>query len=241
MSTLSNKIQSKIEDRYSFDDSRHCHMLDGKPLIGVTTCLGIIAKPALVPWAVKLAVEYMENWLESDSPYESRAEALANAKKAHTEKKDTAGTFGKNVHKACEEWIKEGKNPEGLDEKEQKAFDNFKSWAETHNVKFLESEINVWSEEMWTGGICDLVLEIDGKKYIGDIKTSSAIYPEHFIQCSAYSEMLKDRYPDVHGMVIINLQKTGKLDHKFNYEVKENFEAFKAALHLYKFLKNEKK
>ena len=232
-------MTTKEIERYHFDSVRHIHMLDGRPLIGVTSALSTIAKPAIVPWAVKLAVEYMKNWLESDSPYESREEALANAKKAHTENRDTAGTFGKNVHKAVEEWIKDGKEAE-LEGKELQAFENFKSWAASLNVKFLESEINIWNEELWIGGICDLVLEIDGKKYIGDIKTSSAIYPEHFIQCSAYAEMLKDRYPDIHGLVIINLQKTGKLDHKFNLEVKENFEAFKSALHLYKFLKNEK-
>ena len=46
---------------------------------------------------------------------------LVDAKKAHTAKKDKAADVGTLVHKAVEEWVKEGVEPT-LDEKGKKMF-----------------------------------------------------------------------------------------------------------------------
>ena len=42
---------------YSFDEAKHCHTLDGKVLLGVTSVLGKWDKGGLIAWAWKLGKE----------------------------------------------------------------------------------------------------------------------------------------------------------------------------------------
>jgi phospholipid-translocating ATPase len=74
------------------------------------------------------------------------------------------------------------------------------------------------------------------KLYVGDVKTSSAIYPEFFIQASAYAKGLEEMglYKDFHGVVIVNVPKKGGLEVKENYDIDGNFNCFKACLTIIK-------
>ena len=58
----------------------------------------------------------------------------------------------------------------------------------------IKSEFNLYSIEMWTGGICDLVAEKDGKQYIMDFKTSGSVQTKYFYQMAAYNLMYKEMY-----------------------------------------------
>ena len=120
----------------------------------------------------------------------------------------------------------------------EKAFNNFVNWAEENSVKFLESEKHLWSEKMWTGGIVDLVIEMNGKKYIADIKTSSGIYNEAFFQMAAYDLMLKEmgEGKDIEGYIVINLKKDGTMDLKMATDMDLNQQAFLSALSLYQII-----
>lgn len=252
-----------VKGAYTFDEKKHLHTLDGKPLTGVTTILGVIAKPMLIQWAANMAVDYIAANLKSpiDSYSEIEGggmvtpEVLKEARTAHRKKKESAGEFGTTVHNAIEKWVNmkilgaEIHLDIKLPEMEQKAFDHFVKWATDNNVKFLESEKHVYSRSLWVGGICDIVCEIDGKRFVADIKTSSGIYPEAFIQCSAYAKMLeemgeyKEVWDNYHGKVIkqafdgvliLNCNKKGGFEHAFNYDIEGNFECFKAATVIYR-------
>ena len=52
-------------EEYRFDEEGHKHELlkDGewKPLIGVTTALSVISKPALIQWSANMAVAYVQD------------------------------------------------------------------------------------------------------------------------------------------------------------------------------------
>ncbi len=220
---------------YRFDKENHIHLLDEKPLHGVTTVLRVISKPALIQWSANMACDYVKTNLKSIGDLEG---VLKEARTAHRKKKETAGEWGEVVHNVIEQWIKEGTEPQDLDEKQQEVFDKFKKWSTDNNVKFIESEKNVWSEKMLTGGILDLVFEMDGKRYIGDIKTSSGIYDEAFFQMAAYHLMLLDmgEGDDIHGYIVINLKKDGTMDMKRADNLKINQEAFLHALGLHKIL-----
>jgi hypothetical protein len=216
---------------YKFDKKNHIHTLDDKPLCGITTVLGVISKPFLIQWSANMACEYVEKNLKDlkDLP-----EVLKEAKVAHRKKKEKAGDWGTQVHEAVEEWIKTGQEPK-FDGKQQMAFNNFKKWAEDNKVKFLESEKHLYSEEMWTGGICDLIFEMNGKKYVGDIKTSSGIYKEAFFQMGGYHLMLEEMgVNDIEGYIVINLKKDGTIDTMLAENMQVNKDAFKYALGLYK-------
>jgi hypothetical protein len=232
---------------YEFDEVKHIHKLRGKALTGVTTILGMKAKPALIQWSANEAVKYIENHvviahvnaatgvgsIEFDMAF---TELLEKAKYAHRQKKEGAADFGTHVHNAIEVWIKEKKLPDTLTPEEQVAFDNFKEWAETEKVEFLESEMPVYSEKCWVGGICDFVAKINDKVWIGDIKTSSAIYPEYFWQTSAYQLAMQElgMYPEIEGHVIVNVKKNGKVDVERSYSYERNVRGFLACLELYR-------
>jgi hypothetical protein len=249
---------------YTFDEKEHLHMLDGKHLTGVTTILGVIAKPMLIQWAANMACDYIKEKAtpfthEGKEIYSVYEEILKEARVAHRKKKESAGEFGTNVHNAIETFIKglitnSSEEPlravlNTLTPLELKAVEHFTKWAQDNKVKFLESEKHVYSRSLWVGGICDIVCEIDGKRYVADIKTSSGIYPEAFIQCSAYAKMLEemgmqvaehenevrpDLYSKFDGVLILNCNKKGGFEHAFNYDIEGNFECFKAAVKIYR-------
>lgn len=235
---------------YKFNKEEHIHTLDDIPLHGVTTVLSVIAKPALIQWSANEAIKYIKensSGFQSidgqSTPFYSGIDdgLLDKARYAHRSKKDKAGDWGTTIHKAVEDWIKEGKEP-SLEESQQKAFTNFKNWVEENKIEFLESEKHVWSKELWIGGITDMVIKMDGKKYVADIKTSSGIYDEMFFQMAAYALCLEEmgEHKDIEGYLVVNLKKDGNIDFKRADNMAINKEAFLAALTLHK-IKNSLK
>ncbi len=235
---------------YEFNKEKHHHSFDGKPLMGVTTVLSVISKPMLIQWAANMACDYIKDaqvWkLVPETPpmvmidRSDLDNLIKEARSAHRKKKEKAGDWGTAVHAAIENWIKFGGLPE-LEDTQMIAFNDFKEWAEDNKVKFIESEKHVWSEKMWTGGIVDLVFEMEGKKYIGDIKTSSGIYNEAFFQMGAYHLMLEEMgVKDIEGYIVINLKKDGTMDLKRADNMKINQDAFLSALNLYKIINSLK-
>lgn len=239
MSTKETGIEST---GYAFNKARHFHSFDGKPLSGVTTILAVIAKPALIQWAANQAVEYIKAHATVYGPVTAivPVEAIEAASSAHRKKKETAGDWGTQVHAWVEAYIKASIDntdaPQILEGLQGDSCKHFIKWATDNKVKFLESEKNVWSTEMWIGGITDIVCEIDGQKWIADVKTGSGIYPEHFFQMAAYGMCLKEMgaYDGVAGHIVLNLTKDGKFNEKRSVSNEDNEKAFLAALTLYR-------
>lgn len=225
---------------YTFNEAKHIHELDGKPLMGVTTVLSVISKPMLIQWSANMAVDYIE--AKFDHELGLTPELLKFARVAHRTKKEKAGTWGTEVHEAIENWIKKAPSIALQQENQQVVFDKFVDWATKNNVEFLESEKHVYSREHWIGGIVDLVFMMDGKKYIGDIKTSSGIYNEAFFQMGAYNLCLEDmgEHKDIEGYIVINLKKDGTMDLKRADNMEINKQAFKHALGLHQIINSLK-
>jgi hypothetical protein len=236
-------------EKYRFLENKHRHelLVDGewKPLIGVTTALSVISKPALIQWASDMAVKYIQdvvsktdnwNWSTLDWP-----KLFEEAKSAHRVKKEIAGQSGTDVHKEIENLVVgqiSGNN--GMFTGEEKSpipqVQKFIDWAVENKVVFIESEKHVYSEKLWVGGILDLVLEMGGKRLIGDIKTSSGIYNEAFFQMGAYDLCLEEMGEKVDGYLVINLKKTGEFDLKIAENKEINRRAFLSALELHKII-----
>jgi hypothetical protein len=232
MSALPKDNKDKIG--YSFDPTRHIHLLEGRPLMGVTTVLGVISKGnVLIDWSARMATEYIRDNLKSMDDLEM---VLEEAKNAHRKKKERAGDWGTALHKIIEDFIKDGKEPLNLDDNQGKCFSLFKSWATENNVEFLESEKHVYSKTDWVGGIADIIAVVNGKKMICDIKTGSGIYPEMWAQMGAYHLCLEDmgEHKDIQGYMIINLKKDAKIDFGVSENMQFNKDFFRAALQLYK-------
>ena len=225
---------------YHFDKARHIHKFGDKNLYGVTSVLQTISKPQLIPWAAGMATEYVKGRWKVGKAYskEERDEILEQAKNAHTRKKEKSGDIGTTAHAAVEVFTKTGQEYTGEDPQISEMSSVFIQWAKDNNAIFIESEMNVWSERLWIGGILDFIVEIDGKKYIGDLKTSSGIYIEHFLQAAAYDLCLEEMgRDDIHGYVIVNIDKSGGMKTMFRTDRDELKAAFEHCLGLHKSLK----
>lgn len=261
MEKIKEKIKKDSEEGFRFDFSedkngkkRHNYFFNGKRMTGVTTILDVLAKPALIQWAANMAVNYIKEKAKWNDPFltlEEYEKVLEEARKAHIIKKETAGQKGTDVHAEIEKLIKEAiektngviENWNGgkeLGEKEKQII-NFISWTQLNKVQFLASEKKVFSSKLFVAGCADFTCVIDEKKYIGDIKTSSGIYPEMFYQTAAYRMLLEEMgEKDFHGSLIVNIKKDGTFsqnDVQMRYDYESEKEGFLAALTIYR-LKN---
>jgi len=230
-----------MADIYRFNKSTHLHeIFDGKewrPATGITTVLSVISKPALIDWAANEAVNFISENFEG----ELTPELLRMARSAHIRKKEEAGQKGTDIHTEAEKIIKEaiktnsGFIPEELTS-EIPQIQKLLDWAKMNKVKFLESELNLYSVNHFLGGICDFVCEIDGEIWIGDLKTSSDIYPEFFWQMAGYQILAEEMgiYPGIKGHIILNLRKDGGFAEKRSISNEDNKDAFLACLKIYR-------
>lgn len=226
---------------FYFDEAAHAYYLDGRKMTGVTTILGVLAKPFLIPWASKMAIEYIkENSAKtSEGEYLSITdELLLKAQNAHAQKRDKAADVGTLAHALVETYIKTNNFTPSGNEQVDGMVMLFIAWAQKEKVKFLASEKVVWSRDNFYGGKFDFLCEIDGKTYLGDYKTGSGIYFDMFLQCAGYQIALEEREPEtkIDGHIIVNTTKTGKFNVETHYDYETTKQGFLAALKLYRLL-----
>lgn len=236
-------IKNKLYDKkveLIFDTFKHRYTLDNKVVPSVTTVLSVINKPALVNWAANSAIEYVSTQIEAGKAYdEIELETIFEAgRKNHYQKKTDAGTIGSFLHKWVEDYIKQQNPSMPVNEALKEAVGKFLNWASEHKVKFLSSEQVVYSQKYGYTGTLDFICKIDGKLYLGDLKTSSGIYPEYLIQTAAYRQARTEEYPNEKyaGQMILRIGKEGGFEFAVvkDYGVyKEMLVAFIAALKLY--------
>lgn len=240
------KVIEHNGDVYRFDEDKHVHSLNGKPLTGVTSLIDkTLSKPALIPWAVKTTIE----WIQNNCPLQSSIDGtsayivtkldLENAKKEHSKRKTDAGDWGTRVHSSCEQWCITGELP--VDEDILPSVMNFVNFIQDNGFVVKGVERNVWSKEWWIGGIFDLVLEKDGKVYIADIKTSSGIYDSHFIQMGAYYKCILENnwqkdygVEEFSGAIVINLKKDGKIATCFSSALNVMVDVYGSIVNIYR-------
>ena len=235
------KVETVEKDIYEFDEKKHVHKLNGQNLTGVTTVLGVIAKPMLIQWSANEAVKSVtQKWMPEIAYSKAEIqEILDEARIAHRKKKEDAGALGTDVHADIELLIIEalqgttGQIEGYRGENVQVA--HFVKWAMDNKVKFLGSEDHLYSKEWWVGGICDFLCEIDGELWCGDIKTGG-VYSEAFFQTAAYQMMYEEMglHQNFKGQIILGLLKDGSFIEKRSVSNEENKEAFLAALKLYR-------
>ncbi len=253
-------------DVFHFDEGKHVYTLNGRRMYGITTVLGVIAKPMLIPWAAGQVVEWIRNnapksLVGRENYYAVNNKMLEEAKIAHRKKKESAGGVGTLVHKLAEEYVNgtlaETTTPVSDELAEQyayheptpeevmvvKMFNNFLDWVKKYEVTFIASEQKMYSKKHWIAGTVDAVVMIKGKKYVMDIKTYSGIYDRTpFLQMAGYSIMLEEMgHDDIHGTIIVRLGKDGSFDVHMNTNLEEEKQAFLAALTLFKAMQNFKK
>jgi ATP-dependent exoDNAse (exonuclease V) beta subunit len=166
-----------------------------------------------------------------------------------------AADEGTQVHEAIEAYL-QGKQISWLNEfgqanysldvwKNILKFDEF--WKQVKPI-LIESEIHLFSDEAKIAGTCDLVLEIEGEKWILDIKTSNSLHTSQDLQIAAYAKMWNESFeekvtrtgilwlksakrgPDKSGKKI---QGKGWEVYESNRSIEENWKYFQNILELY--------
>lgn len=219
-----------------FDEKLHAYSFNGAFVPGVTTILQCIAKPALVPWAAGMASDY---WLkEIRSGRVDHAAIHKEAKGAHRRFTEAAANYGQNVHDYAECFFKKQPLPELTSDQAKRGVEAFHKWIDAHKVEVLASERRVFSKQHYYAGTCDFVAKIDDVLGVGDIKTSSGIYPEMRLQTAAYQHALQEEksieFP-VRWIIRFD-KKTGEFEAKSFYDFDLDFKGFLAALELHRTL-----
>ena len=161
---------------------------DGKVVPGVTTILGIIDKPALVKWANNLGLQGIDS-----SAYV-----------------DEAARVGTLAHEMIQEslggpkWDREAYTKDQIDLAENAVL-SFYEWERQTGAKMetLLIEKQLVSETLKYGGTIDWYGRIDGKLWLIDIKTCSALHTEYEYQVAAYRHLLAENGLKVDGVRLL--------------------------------------
>ena len=136
--------------------------------------------------------------------------------------RDDAGVRGHNIHTRIKQFFEtEDMDFEGLTSEEIDMLKNFiEWWYDLKDTKVIASELIVINKEVGYAGTVDLILEIDGVKWIIDFKTPKNIWPSHEIQLSAYKHC-------GHEDAKIGILRLNGYEYKF-VEIEDKFDLFLA-------------
>lgn len=231
-----------FDEELEFDEEAHAYKWAGKFVPGVTSILKVVAKgPKLEGWLINQTRDY---WLDAiNSGRTDFKEIHKNSWSASKKTMKDAGNIGKNVHAYAECFFKKRELPELLTDQAKRGVEAFHKWMDAHKVKILASERMIFSKKFYYAGTCDFVAEIDGIMGVGDIKTSSGIYPEMRLQTAAYQQALEEekkmKFP-VRWIVRFDKQ-SGDFEAKNFYNFDTDFQGFNAALVLHRTLQTIEK
>lgn len=226
----------KVEIEYLPDSHYYYLVKDGEilpkkqRLTGVTSFTGQLDKSApLIIWATRLFTKTVKDLMGEANAF-TKDDVLAMIEKgevAHKEAKETACGIGDYVHEFASEYSEDCDEKKAYDrvvEKLGEPSDNmvnqiqagcvgFVNWLKEKNIKIISSEKIVYSQKFGFVGRYDATLEIDGKKYLADWKTSGGIYPEYYYQTSAYLHAYEEETGEkLDGALIVGIVKEDKED-----------------------------
>lgn len=165
-------MQKTVKDQRS--TRKNGHYSTGEP--SVTTILGVLAKPGLDRWMQEQVFGATLDGAQTFREAQSRAYKISQK----------AMKIGTRVHEYVE-FYGTGRIPPRYPELEL-YYKAFHEWIAKYNPVFLERETTVTSKKYGYKGTLDLIVEIDGKRLMVDLKTGKGIYSSVELQTSAYCQ-----------------------------------------------------
>jgi hypothetical protein len=194
---------------------------DGKIVPGITTVLGVLAKPALYRWNNQMGLKNIDT-----SKYVDSMAAI--------------GTLGHAI--VTDSLI--GKEPDysDYDAKQIPLAENcalsFFEWQKQHTIKTMFVEKPLVHQSLRFGGTNDIYAEVDGNLEIIDLKTGKGgVYPEHVYQVAALKKLLEHHGFPVDKCRVVNIPRSE--DEGFvekvctPAELENGWEIFKNCLSIY--------
>lgn len=193
---------------------------------GVTTILGQTLAKDLIDWAISCSIDYLRTKLPVVTE-----EDLRVASKAYTVKRDSGANTGTEAHILVEDQLK-GREVklEGASQEAENAFSAFMDWYTNVPIKVINVEEVIYSAEYKFAGTYDCMLEVEGKVYLCDLKTTNTsrkapkgVYAENFIQLGAYAMAHEEqrvfelanggtKLVEIEDLMVISAKKNGELD-----------------------------
>lgn len=183
--------------KLSFDARKHAYTFGGRVFSGVTTVLNATSdKSALINWSANMAVDYLigvGRQLDSKESFAVTHKQLEEARKAHTRKKEAAGTKGTDAHSMVEEYIKhciaanEGEPMPTI----LSPLQPFVDWSMGEVKRFLVAEQKLYDEENAVAGTADFFyISKNDELVAGDLKTFPKMWsPDAYCQTGVYARM----------------------------------------------------
>lgn len=200
---------------------------DNQIVVGVTTVVGQIAKPALISWANRLGLDGTDSAKFID---------------------DTAET-GTLAHSIITD-VLQGMETDfsNYDQVQQDAarwcVRSWDAWKSGKEIKPILIEESLLSERYRYGGTMDIFCELDGIKTLIDLKSTNDLWPEHYIQVSGYRQLLQENGHKVDAVRILNIPRSKTAIFReavLSTEILDkNFEIFTSLLRIYEIRKELK-
>lgn len=167
----------------------YVHPATQEQAIGVTSVVGMLPKPFLVPWAAKMAAEAAVKHLDLVSQLASADESAAIdfIKQAHRRITNASALRGSEVHDAIEALCKGRPVPADIDPSAVDYVKSFQEWLERYQPEFLAFEATVWNHTYNYAGTLDAIAKINDEVILLDYKTSNRVYAEAGLQLNAYA------------------------------------------------------
>jgi hypothetical protein len=221
---------------------------------GVTTILGQTLSKDLMQWAVDCCVEFLQKKI----PVVTEAD-LKDAAKAYTVKRDSGASTGTEAHALVEQYLKGEKAAKsGVSQEAINAYNAFVEWFENFTPTVINVEEVIYSQDLGFAGTYDCMLNIDGKVYLCDLKTTNTsrkapngVYAENFLQLGAYALAHEEQrayeaanggtnLQKVEGLMVISAKKNGKMDivtsEDLGLTVEQCGDLFKKVVNIYQFM-----
>jgi hypothetical protein len=217
MATSESEVKTKSKAHTPYK------LKDGTRVPGVTTVVGVLNKPALVPWANKLGLQGIDT-----RTYVDALAAVGTAAHATI----LADLSGKGAESALVDLDRITRDLA------ENCYLSFCAWRNQHELKPIALEVQMVSETWRYGGTADFVGYVDGVLELVDFKTGKGIYPEHFIQLAGYSAPLVEnkiinKLPLQYRILNIPRAETEAFDERVKTDLGVEWEIFSHCLAIY--------
>jgi len=122
-------------------------------------------------------------------------------------------------------------------------FLRFVEFWETFKPVLIETEVHLFSDKLKVAGTCDLIVSIDNKLWLLDIKTSNQLQTTYELQTAVYGQCYEECFEkeiDHYGILWLKSSKrkasTGKMQGK-GWEVVESSRTFEENIDIFKTVK----
>ncbi len=206
------------------------YWIEDVPYPSVTHVIGILDKPALRYWYGREVYRAMVA-----DPTLAEKEALNKPYEISESAKDRGST----IHSIVEAWRQNQVYVDNVPEPFRGYAQGFYEWVKDNDTEIVEHERTVVSKEHGYAGTLDLLIKLNGSKLplVADVKTGKDIYPEAWLQLSAYRQALAEQGVKTAGIAVVLLQDNGS--YKFEHQAEDFLPQFLACKTLWEWQNRE--